>query len=138
MSRLPVSRNLRRLVAARADYRCEYCRLSEADTSTRHTIDHIIAVKHGGPTEPDNLALACVECNANKGSDIATIDPEGTELVRLFNPRFDNWDEHFVLNDVMIVGLTPIGRATVRMLQFNEPVQLQRRAGATGSVGRSD
>jgi hypothetical protein len=68
MSRLPVSRNLRRLVAARADYRCEYCRLSEADTSTRHTIDHIIAVKHGGPTEPDNLALACVECNPTRAA----------------------------------------------------------------------
>lgn len=138
MSRVPVSRQLRRSVAARADYRCEYCHLSEADTSARHTVDHIIAVKHGGPTELDNLALACVECNANKGSDIATIDPEGGELVPLFNPRLDNWEEHFALDGVMIVGLTPIGRGTVRMLQFNEPVQSQRRAGATRSEGRSN
>ena len=136
MSRIPVSRQLRRLVADRADYRCEYCHLSEADTSVRHTVDHIIAVKHGGPTETDNLALACVGCNTNKGSDIATIDSASGELVPLFNPRLDNWDEHFAFDGVIIVGLTPIGRATVRMLQFNEPVQLQRRAGAMRSRGQ--
>ena len=136
MSRIPVSRQLRRLVAARAGYRCEYCHLPEAYTSARHTVDHIIAVKHGGPTEPDNLALACVECNASKGSDIATIDPESGELVPLFNPRLHNWEEHFVLDGVMIIGLTPIGRGTVYILQFNDPVQLQRRAGATRSAGQ--
>lgn len=138
MSRIPVTRQLRRLIVARADFRCEYCHLSEANTSARHTVDHIIAVKHGGPTKPDNLALACVECNSNKGSDIATIDPESGELVPVFNPRLHNWDEHFAFDGVMIVGLTPIGRGTVRMLQFNEPVQLQRRAGATRSAGWSN
>ena len=138
MTRIPVSPALRRLVAGRVGYRCEYCLLAEQDTTARHTIDHIIAVKHGGPTEADNLALACVECNANKGSDIATIDLESGELVPLFNPRLDIWEEHFAFDGAAIVGLTPIGRGTVRMLQFNEPIQLQRRVRSTRSTGRSD
>ncbi|WP_408103981.1 HNH endonuclease [Tolypothrix campylonemoides] len=32
-----------------------------------------MAVKHGGETTAENLALSCLSCNRYKGSDFATI-----------------------------------------------------------------
>ena len=69
-----VSAQLRREVTDRAGNCCEYCRISQEDQFFAFEIDHIIAEKHGGPTVGDNLCLSCPECNAFKGSDIASID----------------------------------------------------------------
>ena len=84
-----VSEELRRLVAARAGYVCEYCLIHEDDTFFECEVDHIISVKHGGPTEEKNLAYACLPCNRHKGSDIGSILGETGQLVRFFNPRVD-------------------------------------------------
>jgi hypothetical protein len=60
-------------------------------------------------------------CNQNKGSDIATfIDEETDQLVRFFNPRKDDWHEHFQVNDGEILPLSSIGRATIRILGLNQ------------------
>jgi hypothetical protein len=91
-------------------------------------IDHIIARKHGGPTSEDNLALACFYCNTNKGPNVAGIDPEIGELVRLFNPRKDNWAHHFSWDGPMLSGLTTIGRATIYVLRINDPEYVAVRA----------
>ena len=48
---------LRDLVRLRAAGLCEYCRISERFTLVEHEIDHVIAVKHGGRTIAENLAL---------------------------------------------------------------------------------
>lgn len=128
MTRSNISTQLRQQVSIRADNRCEYCLLSEEDSTIRHTIDHIRALKHEGSSDAENLALACIDCNRNKGSDIATFDPDSQQLVRLFDPRHDIWREHFTLDKATIVGLTPIGRGTVNILQFNEPTRVQHRA----------
>ena len=77
---------LRRLVRARADERCEYCLIPEAMTLAPHWVDHIVAEKHGGRTEEDNLALSCVVCNQRKGSDLTSIDPESGQITPLFHP----------------------------------------------------
>jgi hypothetical protein len=127
VSRIFIPDLLRRLVAERAGGRCEYCLLHQDDTPLIHPIDHIIAVKHGGTTINENLALACLECNLNKGSDIATIEPLSGELVQLFNPRQQTWASHFALEGVLIVGLTDCGRATVQLLQLNSPARLAQR-----------
>jgi hypothetical protein len=72
----------------------------------------VVALKHGGRTVKENLALACVICNGNKGSDLATIDPLSSEIVPLFNPRTQSWGDHFELSGAQIIGRTAIGRAT--------------------------
>jgi hypothetical protein len=99
------------------------------DTFFGCEVDHIISEKHGGPTSADNLASACLVCNRNKGSDIASIIPETGELVRLFNPRIDRWWDHFRLDpgSLMIVSLTPIGEATSRILGLNDSARLLER-----------
>jgi HNH endonuclease len=118
---------MRGAVQARARFRCEYCLIHEEDAHFSHQPDHIIACKHRGPTEEGNLAWACYLCNLYKGSDIASVDIETGQIVRLFNPRGDNWVEHFRLDDGHIVPLTPIGRVTEYLLQFNQPPSVQER-----------
>lgn len=127
MSRPHIPDELRSLVIARAGGRCEYCLLHQDDTNFIHQIDHLIAVKHGGLTVSENLALACLKCNRHKGSDLTTIDPVDGAIVLLFNPRTQNWSEHFLLDGVRIVGLTPAGRATVRLLRMNDRTRLAQR-----------
>jgi len=114
-----VSESQRRFVAQRAAYRCEYCLLLEVDSYSPHQIDHVISRKHGGATELDNLAYACLRCNAWKGSDIGSLDPQTREFVSLFNPRNHRWHDHFVLRGAVIEPLTAEGKATARLLKLN-------------------
>jgi hypothetical protein len=118
---------LRRLVRARAGRRCEYCLIHEDDAHFAHAADHIIARKHRGTTEADNLAWACYLCNLLKGSDVASVDLDSGQIVRLFDPRRDPWADHFRLADGRIVPLTAIGRVTEYLLQFNLPESVQQR-----------
>ena len=127
MSSMRIPAALRRQVSARAAQRCEYCRVPELITFAAHEIDHIIAQKHGGATESDNLALSCTLCNKHKGSDIASLDPDTGELVALFNPRLQNWTDHFRLHNAEILPLTPTGRATARLLHLNDPDRIEER-----------
>ncbi len=91
-------------------------------------MEHIRAKKHGGKDDPQNLALACPDCNRFKGTDLVTIDRETDQEVALFNPRVHTWDDHFVWDAAKIAGRTPIGRATVRLLKMNEEVRVKMRA----------
>lgn len=122
-----MSPETRRIVASRANRVCEYCLIAEDDAYFNFQVEHIISRKHGGSSELENLALACVFCNRYKGSDIATLIPETNQLVRFYNPRTDRWREHFRLIGVAIESLTEIGEATVRILQMNHDDQLLER-----------
>ncbi|MFO0343774.1 MAG: HNH endonuclease, partial [Planctomycetota bacterium] len=119
---------LRREVRQRAGQNCEYCLLHEDDALLPYEPDHIIAVKHGGATSAGNLAWTCFLCNRAKGSDVASIDPQTGEVVQLYSPRRDVWAEHFSLDDTgAILGQSPSGRATVSLLKFNRPEQIEIR-----------
>jgi len=114
-------------VVSRANQRCEYCLLPDLVTYYSHEVDHILAEKHEGKTVTDNLCLSCLQCNRHKGSDLASIDPATDDIVLLFHPRKDRWRDHFQLNGGLIEGITPKGRATVRLLHFNEEEQINIR-----------
>lgn len=114
-------------VRERAKNCCEYCLMPEIATFASHEVDHIIAKKHGGLTQAENLALSCTLCNKYKGSDLTSIDPETGDIVPLYHPRQDSWPEHFYLKDAKINPLTAKGRVTVRLLQLNRPERLQER-----------
>lgn len=120
--------HLRRETRQRANQLCEYCLIHEDDVILPHEPDHIVAVKHGGPTNAENLAWTCFLCNRAKGSDIASVDDRSGEIVRLFSPRIDKWEEHFeIREDATILGKTSIGHATCRLLQLNRPEQIELR-----------
>jgi len=127
MSTTHISSALRRLVHQRAQGCCEYCRIPEIGTFALHEIDHIIAEKHGGLTEADNLALSCTLCNKHKGTDLTSLDPNNGEIVPLYNPREDRWSEHFLLRKAEIIPLTSKGRVTVKLLQLNRSERIEER-----------
>jgi HNH endonuclease len=119
--------SLRRLVTERAQGKCEYCLMHQDVSIYTHEIDHIVALKYGGSTEADNLALACLACNRYKGSDLTSFDPVSNAVVSLFNPRRHTWTEHFDLDGARIIGITPTGRASVLLLKLNAPSRLLHR-----------
>ncbi|HXB75748.1 MAG TPA: HNH endonuclease signature motif containing protein [Candidatus Acidoferrales bacterium] len=117
-------------VRRRAANRCEYCRLPQAAFRRGFHMEHIVARQHGGSTSLDNLAFACWSCNLKKGPNLSGIDPETGLMAALFHPRKDSWLEHFSAHigtliplGVEIRGLTPVGRATVRVLGLNEEMR---------------
>jgi hypothetical protein len=117
------------LVRTRASNRCEYCQLPQEDSPLAPLhIEHIIPQKHGGSDDLDNLALACIDCNLHKGSNLTGIDPETNEVMELFHPRLQEWSTHFAWDGISIVGLTAIGRTTVRVLAMNSDDQLALRS----------
>jgi 5-methylcytosine-specific restriction endonuclease McrA len=92
-------------------------------------IDHIIPLSKGGVTEFDNLCLACHRCNLFKHALTELEDPLTGEIVPLFNPRRQNWSDHFAWADdgIHLLGLTATGRVTVIALNMNNDVILDAR-----------
>jgi len=120
--------SLRETVRNRANGFCEYCHMPElAAPFVPFHVEHIIAKQHYVDNELSNLALACDRCNAYKGPNLASIDPTTGGIVKLFNPRIDEWKEHFHMADAAVRGLTPKGRASVHLLQMNARTRIQLR-----------
>ena len=118
----------KRRVRERAGNRCEYCGLHQDHSPLAALqIEHITARKHLGTDELDNLALACIDCNLSKSSNLAGLDPETGMLTELFNPRRQNWVDHFDRVGALIIGRTAIGRTTVQVLNINSDDQLALR-----------
>jgi hypothetical protein len=145
---LPVPRALCRAVFERARYRCEYCQIEGWPL----TVDHIIPLTawRSTPTEatspqiePDdiaNLAAACSLCNRGKSNATRGYDPVSSADVPLFNPRRDHWDDHFAWREDYreIIGLTPVGRATVVQLQSNRAIYQRQRARLRAAMQAGD
>ncbi len=118
---------VRREIAVRAQHRCEYCLMPEAWLLAGCEVDHVISRKHGGLSDSANLAWSCERCNRAKGTDVGSVIGSPQTFVRLFNPRIDDWRQHFHLVGAMIEPLTESGEATVRLLRFNSPDRLLQR-----------
>lgn len=119
---------LHRDVWRRAHARCEYCQMPQRYDPLPFQLDHVVARVHGGPTESDNLALACVACNRHKGPNLAGRDPGTGRIVTLFHPRREVWTRHFVWRGALLAGRTPRGRATIEVLGINLPHRVALRA----------
>lgn len=113
--------SIQEAVRQRADFLCEYCHVSEIWQYVAFTMEHVIPISLGGDDSFENLALCCFVCNRRKSGQINGHDPRSNKIVRLFNPRIDKWHKHFAWakDKLTIIGLTPIGRATVKTLELN-------------------
>jgi hypothetical protein len=132
---MPVDSSLRDLVRTRARDRCEYCRIHQDDDPFfRFHIEHIVPRKHGGATVEANLAFSCQHCNLHKGANLTGVDPLTGDVVALFDPRKDQWNEHFAWRGIALMGLTPTGRATVRVLVMNARDRMDLRSLAVRGV----
>jgi 5-methylcytosine-specific restriction endonuclease McrA len=123
-----IDAEVRRFVRLRAGDACEYCglRQDQSPLASLH-VDHVRPRKHHGGDDPENLALACIDCNLARGSNISGFDPNTQQLTPLFNPRSESWDEHFEWRGAYVVGKTAIGRTTVDVLRMNSEEQVQLR-----------
>lgn len=119
MPKIPIS--LQRIVVERAEGYCEYCQLPAAFSASSFNFEHILPIVKAGLTTSTNLAYSCGGCNSYKKDKIEAPDPLTRQLAPLFNPRNDIWFEHFQWSDddLYVIGITPIGRATVNRLKLN-------------------
>jgi hypothetical protein len=123
-----ITREQRDLIRERASNCCEYCRVAQDDRLSKFQIDHVIPVKHGGSDDTNNLCLACLKCNGYKGPNVAALDPVTSEATKLYDPRHQQWNEHFEINaDATLTGLSPEGRATILVLRINEEGRVKQR-----------
>lgn len=108
-------------VLERAKGCCEYCLSQEQYSPDSFAVEHIIPLSKGGANTLENLAFACQGCNNRKYTNTEAVDPLTQAIVPLFHPRRNRWSDHFAWSDdtTLILGLTPIGRATVEKLQLN-------------------
>ena len=123
-----ISATLRRQVSERASGLCEYCQTAEINVIEME-IDHIIPESAGGQTTLDNLCLACISCNGFKGAFELGTDPDTETTVPLFNPRDQQWDQHFEWSSsgTHLLGKTATGRATIDRLNINRPAAVRTR-----------
>lgn len=118
----------REIINLSNDY-CEYCWYPASFSSHSFHFDHIDPVVNGGETILGNLARSCGGCNGFKQDKTHYFDPFTHQLSRLYNPRNDIWQDHFQWSDdnLLIVGISPIGRATVELLQVNRQANINLR-----------
>lgn len=122
MTRRRIPTDIDQRVRRAALQRCGYCLSPQHLVMARLEVEHIIPLAKGGTDDEINLWLACPICNRHKADKVTAIDPETDTVVPLFNPRTQNWADHFGWSSdgLRVIGLTSIGRATVIALQLSE------------------
>lgn len=130
MANPTINKELREAVILRASKCCEYCKSQDKFSPTAFTIDHILPESLDGTSDFKNLAYACFLCNRLKSNKLKVFDTRLKKWVSLFNPRIDIWAEHFSWNDdtTKIIGLTAIGRCTVKELKLNREKLIEYRS----------
>ena len=128
MSSIPQA--TRERVAQQAVFRCGYCLTQERVSGIPLTLEHLMPRAKGGIDTEENLWLSCRLCNEAKGIQIEAPDSETGELVPLFNPRQQQWGDHFMWSEcgTRVIGTTPTGRATVIALSLNSEFRVRARA----------
>lgn len=113
---MSISADLRQQVRKRANCACEFCGVREDDAGAALTIDHFQPRSKGGSDSFDNLVYACPSCNQYK-QDYWPIDAQS---VPLWNPRNDDFAEHFIeAENGQLIRLTIVGRFTIGHLRLN-------------------
>lgn len=127
---MSISSELRVFIRERDHYRCAYCLTAEENCGLKMHIDHIIPEVAGGQSTAENVCLVCFSCNVHKGAKQTARDPLTQQDVPLFHPVEQTWHDHFTWDEshTRIIGLTPSGRATIIVLQMNNPIVVQARA----------
>jgi 5-methylcytosine-specific restriction endonuclease McrA len=129
MSPTDIPESVRVPVREAAQSRCGYCLSPQQYVMAKLEVEHLIPRAQGGSDDESNLWLSCSLCNRYKGAQVTGNDPLNNETVTLFNPRTQVWSEHFRWSPegTHILGLTPIGRATVEALQLNNEIAVEVR-----------
>jgi HNH endonuclease len=124
-----ISLELDEFVRQRARQRCEYCLNPQMLIPLGLELEHHHPQALGGKATKRNLCLACRECNSHKAVKVQAWDALTRKMVKLFNPRKQNWGEHFEFSEdkTRIIGITACGRVTVESLHMNSVYQTTAR-----------
>ena len=122
MNRTNIPDHLKIKIRQTARHRCGYCLLLQKYSPIVFQFDHYNPVSKGGTNDENNLWLACGNCNNAKSDHTECFDSVPETTVPIFNPRTQNWYEHFEWDETgtIIVGKTPVGRGTVELLKLND------------------
>ena len=98
-----------------------------APTERRRILPEVADRVEGGQVQGQSN---CRFCNRHKGTNLSGIDRQSKRIrvVRLFNPRHQQWSAHFAWDGPLIVGRTSTGRATIAVLRMNDPVWVRFRS----------
>jgi HNH endonuclease len=124
-----ISAKIKAKIRLIAKNRCGYCLLPQDILSGKLEIEHILPTAKGGTDDEENLWLSCRDCNSYKSYKISGFDTETKQNIKLFNPRTQDWREHFKFDEskAIIIGQTGCGRATVNALRMNEEQAVKAR-----------
>lgn len=85
--------------------RCAYCRKKLRADAYWEDLDHVVAQSRRGNWiyYPKNLIVTCPPCNRLKSDDETLSDINATRFplrsngFSIFNPHFDKWEDHFII-----------------------------------------
>lgn len=121
---MSISNDIREKVRIRANFACEFCGVSEADTGGLLTIDHFQPQSKGGSDDLANLIYCCVRCNNYKFNYF----PDSSDEPHLWNPRIEPASLHFILlENGQLQHLTEKGQFTIVRLHLNRPALIKHR-----------
>lgn len=140
MPREYIAKTIRDKVKKKAKGACEYCKAIRVYSSSPFAIEHIIPIAKNGSNLFENLAYSCNNCNLSKNTATAGFDLITEKEISLFNPRTQNWKNHFKWSAdfLKMQGLTPIGRVTIAKLKTNRIENINLRTVLIGIVHPPD
>jgi hypothetical protein len=117
---------LKKQVMEAAGDHCEYCQLpSKAAIDLQ--IHEVTLLTDGGLIAFDNLVYACLQCRTLQRDN--QHESHSGKPIPIFNPRRHVWSEHFRWSEdrLQMVGITPVGMATVNALRLNNMLTITAR-----------
>lgn len=113
---MTIPAEVRATVRRRANFRCEFCEVTEVDSGGELTIDHFRPGAKGGGDTLDNLIYCCARCNQHKLDYWPSVPGDA----KLWNPRLEPRDVHFLeLEDGALHPLTTTAAFTIQRLRLN-------------------
>ena len=84
VARFRIARSKRIAIYEACGWVCQLCMSPVRDDVSQHhprypTLDHIVPRAHGGADDPENLRLACFQCNTRRGTNVDWV-PEVVEV----------------------------------------------------------
>lgn len=129
----PLRKRIKQFYLEDQGLQCCYCRRRNATTHGRAwDIEHVIA-QSSHPSfmfEPENLAIACIDCNAAKSDQSVLVRPRKTfprdaAAYSIVHPHYDTWNDHFMFGAVVYAAKTAKGSRTIELCRLYRFYELE-------------
>ncbi len=113
--------------------RCCYCRRLNATNHGRAwDVEHVIArvLQHSFMFEPENLAVACIDCNSAKSDRVVLVRPRTqfprrSDAYSIVHPHYDEWDEHLMFGSYIYAPKSAKGSRTIDVCKLYRFYELE-------------